>query len=181
MGVLDTRALFDSLLGCRTRAEVLTVLTTLGDDGGVGIEQSFGPHGLKWVAFGDNPSNNSTIGLASKPGKSLTERITNAMDALLEERAAQGTSKTLPDSPRAAAQQWFGRRVSGPDTGLFQYLNDPNMGKPTGRTATQGQAYARWNFGLNSDRNRWGNYRSTKNRIHLGSRGASKQRKCGED
>jgi hypothetical protein len=120
MAALDTRALFTELVGCRTRSDVLTLLKRLGDDGSAPMDQPFGPHDLKWVAFGGNPSNNSTIGLATKPGKSLTERITNAMDALLEERAVQASSKVLPTSPRAAAQVWFGRPLSGPDTGLFQ-------------------------------------------------------------
>ena len=120
MTKLDTRVVLDRLLTCRTSSNVLAVLKGLGDDEKVGIDQPFGPHGLKWVPFGGNPSNNSTIGLATKPGKSLTERITNAMDALLEERAVQAGSKNLPTSPRAAAQTWFGRRATGPDTGLFQ-------------------------------------------------------------
>ena len=120
MSKLNTRTVLDSLLTCRTRSDVLSVLNALGDDEGVGIDQPFGPNDLKWVPFGGNPSNNSTIGLATKPGKSLTERITNAMDALLEERAVQAGNKNLPISPRAAAQTWFGRRATGPDTGLFQ-------------------------------------------------------------
>ena len=122
---LDMRELLRKLLNCHTRTDVLGVLRALGDEDSVGIDQTFGPNNLKWVPFGDSASNISTIGLATKPGKSLTERITNAMDALLEERAVQVPTNTMPESPREAAQEWFGRPVSGPDTGLFQGLPLP--------------------------------------------------------
>ena len=124
MTQFSTREFLDRLLASRTRSDVMQHLKWIGDSEGIGIEQPFGVAGLKWVPFGGNPSNNSTIGLATKPGKSLTERITNAVDALLEDRAAQAAVQKLPlpNSPRAAAQAWFGRPLSGPDTGLFQGL-----------------------------------------------------------
>lgn len=122
MTQLDTRALLDNFLACHTREQVLAVLRNLGDDDAIGIDQPFGSAGARWLPFGDNASNISTIGLATKPGKSLTERITNAMDALLEERAEQYATGSLPDSPRMAAQEWFGRQMSGPDSGLYKGL-----------------------------------------------------------
>jgi hypothetical protein len=125
METLDTTDVFNRLLKCKSNDDVSRLLKTLGDDDSVGIDQKFGPYGVKWVPFGGNASNISTIGLATKPGKSLTERVTNAMDALLEDRAAQEPSGPMPDSPRIAAQEWFGRPVSGPDSGLFQGLPVP--------------------------------------------------------
>lgn len=116
---LDARELLGRLLGVHTSEEFSRVLKSVGDSGAEGIGKTFGPFELQWRAFGDNPSNISTIGLATKPGKSLSERVTNAIDALLEERA-QLHKGELPESPRHAAERWFGRPVSGPDTGLFQ-------------------------------------------------------------
>lgn len=113
------RQVLDRLLSARKGAEVRAVLADLGDAPEVGLDQPFGAQALVWHAFGDNQSNISTIGLATKPGRSLAERITNAMDAILEERAPPSVS--LPRSPRAAAQQWFGRPVTGPDDGLFRW------------------------------------------------------------
>ena len=42
------------------------------------------------------------------------------MDAILEGRAPANVA-TLPRSARDAAQQWFGRPVSGPEDGLFNW------------------------------------------------------------
>lgn len=115
---VDTLAFLRLLLKCHSRRQVIDALRPLGDDENVGLEESFGPYAARWIPFGGNASNISTIGLGTKPGKSLTERLTNAIDALLEERAQQ-TKGELPDSPRRAAEEWFGRPMSGPDSGLF--------------------------------------------------------------
>jgi hypothetical protein len=123
--VKSNKELLDALLKCHTRKQVLDVLRLLGDDDSVSIDQPFGANKLRWRAFGDKESNISTIGLSTKAGKSLTERITNAIDALLEERAQQAKTESLPESPRLAAQEWFGRPMSGPDSGLFQGLPSP--------------------------------------------------------
>jgi len=97
---------------------VAEILRLLGDYPSVELNQKFGPFGVEWHPFGDNPSNISTIGLATKPGRSLTERLTNAMDALLEERAIPGVP--APASSRLAAMQWFGRNATASDDGLFK-------------------------------------------------------------
>jgi len=114
----EFRDIFGYLIAARTNADVHEVLRLLGDHPALGLGEKFGPFGLAWQPFGDNPSNISTIGLATKPGRSLTERLTNAMDALLEDRAIGGVA--LPHSAREAAQQWFGRNITGPDDGLFR-------------------------------------------------------------
>jgi len=119
MAQLVHQALLVAMLKCQTRRAMLDELRALGDDDEVGLNEPFGPHGVRWLPFGGNASNISTIGLGTKPGKSLTERITNAMDALLEERAQQSTAGDPPESPRHAAQEWFGRPMSGPDSGLY--------------------------------------------------------------
>jgi hypothetical protein len=111
--------LFDALLQTPSSTEVTAILRAIGDRPDIGIGNSFDALGLSWHPVGNNLSNNSTVNLATKPGRSLSERITNAVDAVLEDRVRPGIA--LPNDPRVAAQQWFGRPVSGPDEGLFRW------------------------------------------------------------
>jgi hypothetical protein len=119
MAAMEAQTIFNKLLQCRSRADVAALLASLGDSPDVSIDVPFGPNGLMWHPFGDTASNISAIGLGTKPGKSLTERVTNAIDAILQDRAEQVTT-SLPSSPQEAAQAWFKRPISGPGTGLFQ-------------------------------------------------------------
>lgn len=119
MAAVEAQTVFTKLLQCRSRADVTALLGALGDSPEVGIDAPFGPNGLMWHPFGDTASNISAIGLGTKPGKSLTERITNAIDAILQDRAEQVTT-SLPSSPQEAAQAWFKRPITGPNSGLFQ-------------------------------------------------------------
>lgn len=118
------RNLMMRLLASTKSSEIRAILASLGDSDVATLDVPFGPHHLVWRAFGGNPSNISTIGLGTKPGRSLTERVTNAIDAVLEERVSDGV--TPPTSPRAAASLWFGRPESGPDQGLFVWKNPPS-------------------------------------------------------
>lgn len=110
--------LLRKLLAARTSGEVKQVLVSIGDRPDVSLDQPFGD-GFRWHAYGNNLSNLSSIGLGTKPGRSLTERLTNALDAVLEDRCPSGVA--LPDSPRIAAERWFGRPISGPDNGLYKW------------------------------------------------------------
>ncbi len=111
--------LFSALIGSTTGEQVVQILRDIGDTADMSLDVPFGSFGFEWHAFGDTASNLSTIGLATKPGRSLTERLTNAIDALLEDRF--NASVPPPASARAAAQQWFGRPISGPDEGMFNW------------------------------------------------------------
>ncbi len=111
------RHLFTKFLACHSAPDLRQQLDAIGDSQEVGLDMPFGPDRLVWRAFGDNPSNVSSVGLGTKPGRSLTERLTNAMDALLDERLIPGVEP--PHSPREAAKTWFGRPISGPDEGMF--------------------------------------------------------------
>ena len=115
---INHEQLLSRLLSAVRPTQVSDILADIGDRSDIGLDEPFG-HGYRWHAFGNNMSNLSTIGIATKPGRSLAERLTNAIDAILEDRAPTGVE--LPDSPRLAVQQWFGRPVSGPDTGLFKW------------------------------------------------------------
>lgn len=111
--------LYAALIQTTSPTEVREILEAIGDRAAIAPDEPFGPLGLMWHPYGNTTSNISTIGLATKPGRSLGERITNAMDALLEDRATPGIP--LPGSARQAAQDWFGRPVTGPDDGLFNW------------------------------------------------------------
>jgi Histidine kinase-, DNA gyrase B-, and HSP90-like ATPase len=119
MPIADAESLLQALLAATTSGQVRNILEQVGDYANVELDQPFGPFQFCWHAFGNKESNLSSIGLGTKPGRSLTERLTNAMDAILEDRAP--TDVALPQSAREAAQQWFGRPVSGPEDGLFNW------------------------------------------------------------
>jgi hypothetical protein len=110
--------LFAELQDARAARNVEMALDRIGVLRAAQLNKVVG-QGYMWRAFGDNPSNVSSIGLASKPGKALVERITNAFDAVFERARPKG--KKLPTSPREAAREWFNRPESGPDSGLFNW------------------------------------------------------------
>src|SRR3989442_13621105 len=112
MPIATIEEFFEALLRSRTPHEVRGILTDIGDYADVEIDQPFGQYGLQWHPFGDNLSNISSVGLGTKPGRSLTERLTNAFDAILEARVPVAVAK-LPESCREAAKQCLGRPVSG--------------------------------------------------------------------
>jgi len=109
----------EAVLRAKSNLEIEAILTNIGDYHEIGLDEPFGKFNFKWHPFGNNLSNISTIGLATKAGRSITERVTNAMDALLECRGLTIAEK--PNTPRKAAAQWYGRPVSGPDDGLFNW------------------------------------------------------------
>src|SRR3989442_15834473 len=119
MPITSIQQLFEALLQTTSTHDVRRILTEIGDSSESLLDQAFGHLRLQWHAFGDNTSSLSTIGLAAKAGRSLTERATNMFDGVLEERKPTGI--VPPTSPRQAAQQWFGRPITGPGEGLFNW------------------------------------------------------------
>lgn len=67
-------------------------------------------HGFRWRAVGDRENNFGTINIGSDPGYGLIERVTNAIDAVIEREAVRRAPKvkSWPASPREAAEEWFG-------------------------------------------------------------------------
>lgn len=120
MSTFDKNSFLFSLLRARSANTVRDLLRAVGDSSEAGLDSPFGAHRLCWKAFGGNASNISTIGLGTKPGKSLSERITNAIDAILEDRATNLPRTALPESARQAANEWFGRPLTGPEQGLYR-------------------------------------------------------------
>lgn len=72
----NAEALMRALLAATKSSDVHCILEEIGDHANVELDQPFGPFQFCWHPFDDNPSNLSSIGLATKPGRSLTERIT---------------------------------------------------------------------------------------------------------
>lgn len=76
---------------------------------------------------GDNEANYGLINIGSDPGHALIERVTNAIDAVIEREALRTARKTsskkagstaLPSTPREAVEMWFkvpGGRVANLD------------------------------------------------------------------
>src|SRR3989338_2277660 len=62
---------------------------------------------ISWQPVGDKVNNKGMIEISSDPGRALVERVTNAIDALLE--LGHDSHKGIPDckSPREAATAWF--------------------------------------------------------------------------
>jgi hypothetical protein len=64
--------------------------------------------GYKWSPVGGRPNNTGTIDQGSDPAEAVTERITNAIDAILErEWRERHYKEAQPSSPREAAEMWF--------------------------------------------------------------------------
>jgi hypothetical protein len=120
--------LLKALLSASSSAKIQEILAAIGDRPDLSLDEQFGPLNLQWHAFGNNPSNLSSVGLGAKPGRSLTERVTNATDAVLEDRFTPGIE--APRSARLAAKQWFGRPISGPDDRVYEWiLKDPDLSR----------------------------------------------------
>jgi hypothetical protein len=100
----DLQSLFGQLFAATTSAQVSVVLRGLGDRSDQAPGVPIGDSGLEWRLFGDTLSNQSSIGLGTKSGRSIPERVTNGFDAILEKRA-QHHQGTLPESPSLAAER----------------------------------------------------------------------------
>lgn len=81
-----------------------------------------------WRPIGDNEANYGLINIGSDPGNALIERVTNAIDGVIEREALRQLVKereTIPASPRKAVERWF--RVPG---GRVTNLGDPAKRQP---------------------------------------------------
>lgn len=118
---LDQGQLLKRFLAAHTVEEFSLILKELGDRDDLSYSQIFAPYGLVWKTYGEEQSNISTINIATKPGRSLAERVTNGVDALFAERAA--TIVAEPKSAREAAERWFARPFPIRSTNTRWYRN----------------------------------------------------------
>lgn len=63
--------------------------------------------------LGDRENNAGTVQFASNPYSALVERVTNAIDGLLDMKAEEAPSENMPQSPREAATAWYGVPKAG--------------------------------------------------------------------
>jgi hypothetical protein len=70
----------------------------------------------KWTPVGGKENNRGIIDVATDPGRSLVERITNAIDAVLEDEHDKHHGFPKCGSPREASSAWLGI----PDGGLSE-------------------------------------------------------------
>lgn len=61
----------------------------------------------KWAPVGGRENNRGTIEVSSNPGRALVERVTNAIDAVLDAEHVRHGGKPACTSPREAAQSWL--------------------------------------------------------------------------
>lgn len=62
---------------------------------------------IRWRPVGDRPNNTGPIGAAGDPARALLERVTNAIDAVIERAHQEHEGKPACSSPREAVQSWF--------------------------------------------------------------------------
>jgi hypothetical protein len=123
---MGPQELLTALLAATKPSEVESILTRAGDSSELTVHEKFGTASYQWEFYGGTDSNVSSIGLGSKAGRSLTERVTNAIDAVLEKKANASTGSE-PTSPMEAAQRWFGRPPSNAEEGLFSKVREFSM------------------------------------------------------
>lgn len=99
---VSERTFAQSLLTARTTGDVERLLEM--------AETLFGP--LSTRPVGDRPNNIGTVRVGSDPALGIVERVTNAMDALLDLGRATHPDDS-PLSPREAAQLWYGVPLGG--------------------------------------------------------------------
>jgi len=116
----NPQELFFALLESTKPSEVEKILQEIGDHSEAEVGKPFGPLRLCWRFYGDNESNISTINIATQPERSLIERITNAIDAVIEGEYHKRGGKA-PQSPMEAVSLWFGRPTSTAETGLANW------------------------------------------------------------
>lgn len=71
------------------------------------------PERVDWVPVGGRQNNRGTIEAAADPGRSLVERITNGIDAVLELEHERHSGRPVVRSPREAAAAWLNIPESG--------------------------------------------------------------------
>jgi len=69
-----------------------------------------------WVPVGSRENNRGTIEAAADPGRSLVERVTNGIDAVLEQEHVAHSGVPACRSPKEAAAAW----LNVPDGGLSE-------------------------------------------------------------
>jgi hypothetical protein len=101
-----TKALQDAIVGLIAADGLYPALDAVRN-----LERS---HSCRWVAVGGREGNYGNINIGSDPGHAFVERVTNAIDAVIEREAVRQMKPNrkgkalIPASPREAVEAWFG-------------------------------------------------------------------------
>lgn len=95
---MDNAELLKALLSAATLEDVRTSLDAF-------VEAH--SEEVQWRPVGDRRNNSGTIQVAGDPARALLERVTNAMDAVIERAHIEHNGLPKCSSPREAVQAWF--------------------------------------------------------------------------
>ena len=96
---MDARNLYDAVMAATCVADLVKAVAEYTARNGSGVSE---------VPVGRRPNNRGVIEVASDPGRSLIERVTNAHDAILELEFERHSGMPECRSPREAAAAWLG-------------------------------------------------------------------------
>lgn len=94
---MDTRDLYNALMAAKNVAQLEKAVS----------EYTTGNVAVSEAPVGRRPNNRGAIEVATDPGRSLIERVTNAHDAILELEFERHSGKPECRSPREAAAAWL--------------------------------------------------------------------------
>lgn len=100
-------ALFNALMSASNKEQVAAALTA--------FERAHGER-VQWAPVGGKENNRGPIEVSADPGRSLVERLTNGIDAILEDEFERHRGTPDCRSPRQAAMVWLGI----PEHGLYE-------------------------------------------------------------
>lgn len=96
---MDLSTFFELLIGAVTLEEAQKALADFETENSGRIQ---------WAAVGGNQNNSGPINVSADPGRSLVERVTNAIDAVLEFAHMEKQGRPICTTPSQAATAWFG-------------------------------------------------------------------------
>lgn len=101
---MDTGELLEGLLATDLATDASALIDEFCSDQGQDIV---------WRPVGDKRNNTGPIGAAGDPARALFERVTNAIDAVIERAFQEHAGKPGCSSPREAVQAWFAVPTAG--------------------------------------------------------------------
>ena len=96
---MDARGFYQAIMAAKNVAELEKAVAEYTTENSATISE---------VPVGRRPNNRGSIEVATDPGRSLIERVTNAHDAILELEFERHRGKPECRSPREAAAAWLG-------------------------------------------------------------------------
>jgi hypothetical protein len=103
--------IINQLLKANTSSDLEDILEDIKDD-------------IEWVPLGGNPNNHGIISMGSEPYDGITERITNAIDAMIELHVELQPELKQSTSPRSAVEKIYNLKE-----GNLRYADKETIGK----------------------------------------------------